>query len=77
VAFDLFRSLPKDSINSWPDLETRFLSQFYENDTELTVDIILSIVQKGGEFKKDFIGRFTTSLFVPRRYAFNHIASDI
>jgi len=34
VAFDWFkRSLPLGSINSWIELETRFLSHFYEDDT--------------------------------------------
>jgi len=36
VAFDWFRSLSPGSINSWIDLETRFLSHFYEDDTEVT-----------------------------------------
>ena len=49
VAFDWFRSLPNDSINSWVDLETRFLSQFYADDTEVTIDKLFSTVQKGGE----------------------------
>ena len=34
VAFDWFRSLPLGSVNSWIDLKTRFLSHFYEDDTE-------------------------------------------
>ena len=49
VAFDWFRSLPLDSINSWINLETRFLSHFYEDDTEVTIDKLLSTVQKKGE----------------------------
>jgi len=49
VAFDWFKSLPNGSINSWVDLETRFVSRFYENDTEVTMDKLLSTVQKGGE----------------------------
>jgi len=49
VAFDWFRSLPNGSINSWVDLKTRFLSQFYEDDTDVTIDKLLLTVQKGGE----------------------------
>jgi len=49
VAFDWFRSLPPGSINSWIDLETRFLSHFYEDDTEMSMDKLLSTVQKKGE----------------------------
>ena len=49
LAFDWFRSLPTNSINSWLDLETRFLSRFYEDDTEVTIGTLLSTVQKGGE----------------------------
>ena len=32
VAFDWFRSLPVNSINSWVNLKTWFLSRFYEDD---------------------------------------------
>ena len=46
VAFDWFRGLPPGSINSWIDLETRFLSHFYEDDTEVTIDKLLSTVQR-------------------------------
>jgi len=46
VAFDWFRSLPAGSINSWVDLETRFLSRFNEDDTEVTMDNLLSTIQK-------------------------------
>ena len=46
VSFDWFRNLPANSINSWLDLETRFLSRFYEDDTEVTMDTLLSAVQK-------------------------------
>ena len=49
VAFDWFRSLPPGSINFWIDLETRFLSHFYEDDTEVTMDKLLSTVQNKGE----------------------------
>jgi len=55
VAFDWFRSLPSGSINFWIDLETRFLSQFYEDGTEVTVDKLLSTVQKGGESMQEYI----------------------
>ena len=62
VAFDWFRSLPISSINSWIDLETRFLSRFYEDDTEVTMDKLLSIVQKGGESLQEYIERSATFL---------------
>ena len=58
VAFDWFRSLPSGSINSWFDLETQFLSQFYEDDTEVTIDKLLSMVQKGREFVWEYIEMF-------------------
>jgi len=57
VAFDWFRSLPANSINSWLDLKTWFLSWFYEDDTEVTIDTLLSAVQKGGESVRDYIKR--------------------
>ena len=66
VAFDWFRSLPTSFINSWIDLETRFLSRFYEDDTEVTMDKLLSTVQKGGESVRKYIERFhNLSLMCP------------
>ena len=66
VAFDWFRSLPPSSINSWIDLETRFLSCFYEDDTKVTMDKLLSTVQKKGESVRDYIERFRNlSLMCP------------
>jgi len=58
VAFDWLRSLPNGSINSWVDLETQFLSQFYEDDTEVTMDQLLSTVQIGRESVREYIKRF-------------------
>ena len=58
VAFDWFRSLPSSSINSWIDLETRFLSRFYEDDTKVTMDKLFSTVQKGGESVREYIKSF-------------------
>ena len=66
VAFDWFRSLPLDFINSWIDLETQFLSRFYEDDTEVTMDKLLSTIQRKGEFVRDYIERFRNlSLMCP------------
>ena len=66
VAFYWFRSLPPGSINSWIDLETRFLSRFYEDDTEVTMDKLLSTVQEKGESVCDYIERFKNlSLMCP------------
>ena len=58
VAFDWFRSLPNGSINAWADLKTRFLSRFYEDDTNVTMDKLLSTVHKGGEPMREYIERF-------------------
>jgi len=58
VAFDWFRSLPLGSINSWIDLESQFLSRFYEDDTEVTKHKLLSTVQKKREPVCDYIKRF-------------------
>jgi len=44
VAFDWFKSLSNGFINSWIDLKTRFLSWFYEDDTEVTMDKLLSMI---------------------------------
>ena len=72
VAFDWFRSLPTNSINTWLDLKIWFLSRFYEDDTEVTMDTLLSVVQKKGESVRDYIERF-----MPCRYAFAYVASDV
>ena len=55
VAFDWFKGLPSGSIDSWINLETRFLSRFYEDDTEATMDKLHSTVQKGEEFLWEYI----------------------
>ena len=53
-------------INSWIDLETRFLSHFCENDTEVTMDKLLSTVQRKVESIRDYIERFgNLSLMCP------------
>ena len=75
VAFDWFRSLPANSIKIWLDLKTRFLSRFHEDDTKVTMDKLLSTVQKGGEFVRDYIERFCNLSYVPCRHAFAYIAS--
>ena len=66
VAFDWFRSLPPGSINSLIDLETRFLPYFYEDDTKVTMDKLLSTMQIKGESVRDYIERFRNlSLMCP------------
>ena len=44
IAFDWFRILLSGSINSWIDLETRFLSRLYEDDTKVTMKKLFSTV---------------------------------
>ena len=58
VTFDWYRSLPSSSIDLWIDLETQFLSRFYEDDTEVTMDKLLSTVHKGGEPVREYIEMF-------------------
>ena len=58
ITFDWFRSQPSGSINSWVNLETQFLSRFYKDDTKVTMDKLLSTVQKGGEYVREYIERF-------------------
>ena len=66
TAFDWFRSLPADSINSWVDLETLFLSRFFEDDVEVTMNKLLETKQKPQEPIKEFIERFRNlSLLCP------------
>jgi len=55
-----------NSIKTWLNLETQFLFRFYEDDTEVTMDKLFSIVQKGGESVRDYIERFRNlSLLCP------------
>ena len=77
VAFDWFRSLSPGSINSWIDLETRFLSHFYEDDTEATMDKLLSTVQRKVKSVRDYIERFRNLTDVPSRDAITHALTDM
>ena len=78
VAFDWFRSLPSGSINYWIDLKARFLSRFYEDDAKVTMDKLLSTVQKGGESVREYIERFLKSFtHVPCRHAITHLTPDM
>ena len=77
VAFDWFRSLPPRSTNSWIDLETRFLSHFYEADTEVNMDKLLSTVQKRRESVRDYIKRFKNLSDVSSRDVTAHIIADV
>ena len=66
TAFDWFRSLSADFVNSWVDLETLFLYRFFEDDTEVTMNKLLDAKQKPQEPIKDFIERFRNlSLLYP------------
>jgi len=65
VAFDWFRSLPNSFINSWIDQKTRFLSRYYEDETEVTMDKLLSTVWKGGESMREYIERFCNLSMCP------------
>jgi len=66
VAFDWFRSLLPGSINSWIDLETQLLSRLYEDDTEVSMNKLLSTMQKKDKSVRDYIERFRNlSLMCP------------
>jgi len=77
VTFDWSRSLPSGSINSWINLKTQFLSRFYEDDSEVSMDKLLSTVQKGGESARKYIERFRNLSHVPRRYAITHVTPNM
>jgi len=77
VAFDWFRSLPKGFINSWVDLKTQFLFRFYEYDIEMTMDKLLSTVQKGEKSVQEYIERFRNLSLMCPAYALVHVASDV
>ena len=57
-AFDWYRRLKPGSINSWEDLESKFLAQFFDDDTEVSIRTLFDEKQKGGESVDTFIKRF-------------------
>ena len=66
TTIDWFRSLPADSVNSWSDLETLFLSRLFEDDTEVMMHKLMDTKHKPKEPVKDFIERFRNlSLLCP------------
>src|SRR4051812_40092610 len=58
VAFEWFRKLLKGSITYWDDLESLFLSRFFEEEANINMRTLLLTKQKEGELVKDFIERF-------------------
>lgn len=58
IAFDWFLTLPLGSINSWTDLEARFLSHFYEDNIEGSMPTLIKEKQRKGKEVKDFVKRF-------------------
>jgi len=64
-------------INSWIDLDTRFLSRFYEDDTKVTMDKLLSTMQKKEESIRDYIEWFRNLSDVSSGDAIAHVVADI
>src|SRR5205809_4918657 len=58
VAFEWFRKLPKGSITCWDDLESLFLSRFFEEEADINLHTLFLTKQKERELVKDFIERF-------------------
>jgi len=58
LAFEWFIKLPEGSIKNWGHLEKLFLTCFFEDDSEVTMHILLATKQLKGESVKSFIERF-------------------
>ena len=56
----MFRKLSAGCIQKWVDLERLFLSRFFEEDTEVSIHILLATKQKKRESVKAFVKRFRT-----------------
>lgn len=54
IALDWFRTLLVRSIKSWADLEGRFLTRFYEDNTKGFIPILIEEKQKKSEPVKRF-----------------------
>ena len=66
------------TINSWIDLETRFLYRFYQDDTEMTMDKLLLTVQEEGESVRKYIERFCNfSLMYPAGMPLSMFAANM
>nr|ABD63100.1 hypothetical protein 17.t00027 [Asparagus officinalis] len=49
AAFDWYRRLKPGSINYWDDMESSFLNNLFDNDTEVSIRALLDKNQKDGE----------------------------
>jgi len=58
IAFEWFMKLPEGFIKNWGDLEKRFLTHFFEDDSEITMSTLLTTRQRKGESVKAFVKRF-------------------
>lgn len=58
TAFDWYLMLPEGSINSWKDMEERFLNHFFEEDDSVTTARLCSTKQGEKESASAFIKRW-------------------
>ena len=58
IAFEWFMKLQEGSIKNWGDLEKLFLTRFFEDDSEITMQTLLTTRQQKGEPVKVFVERF-------------------
>lgn len=58
TAFDWYQMLPEGSINSWKDMEERFLNHFFEEDDSVTTARLCSTKQGEKESASAFIKRW-------------------
>lgn len=56
--FEWFSKLSQDSMHSCEDLEKLFLARFFEDESEVSIPILINTKQRDNESVKDFIERF-------------------
>ncbi|ONK64740.1 uncharacterized protein A4U43_C07F29380 [Asparagus officinalis] len=56
--FDWYRRLKLRSINSWDDMESSFLGNFFDDDAEVSIRKLFNEKQKHGEIVADFVKHF-------------------
>ena len=58
AAFEWYHRLKPGSINSCDDMETMFLTNFFDDDTEVSIGTLFDEKQKDGELVENFVKRF-------------------
>ncbi|XP_020245404.1 uncharacterized protein LOC109823536 [Asparagus officinalis] len=58
AAFDWYRRLKLGNINCWDDMESSFLNNFFDDNTEVSIGALLEEKQKDSELVDSFVKHF-------------------